>query len=841
LDLVRGITALILLLCLVGGAPVLLYLLAGSPLPSTAPTLAGIATALTRPDDGTLLLGALKLIGWAAWASFTAAVLLETASRLRGKHGAPRLPGLGTMQRLAANLITAVAVALASPAASFASAAPPAPAPATATAYLAGDPIPVQLGNITPAAPDAAISADRAGGATELAAPAATFISGMLAGGIVTTLAQLRHRQRQHRRPGHRIKLPDHPRLQHHEHALHQAAEPGTGQRVATALRALAAAIRRDRLPCPDIVGVHLTPTVLEVLLGTPAQHPPAPFHLVPGTDAMVWSLDAAGQAVLEQRADRHAMGDPLPGLLTVGRTHSGGYLLIDVEALGLTACHGPANLVDQLLCHAAIEVATNAWSGWFDVLLVGFPELASLTDRTQHCLEVDTALALLEARAAELAESLAASPAPATVRQRRLRAPHADEWVLTLLISRIPPTPAQWERLSRVTGNHGGVAALVAAAPALARRGTAAFELTAGPAPVMRIAPFGLSVTPSVMAPRTYRDLATLLATAADTTDVPADTPPYRPYTHQTIAPGIEDGSEFTTRPPQAGNGSAQNDVLASPVPAAADQLSSPTTTDSLPGREGCELDILGPVRLLGSRVPLQFKQLELVLALALHPSGLSNTQLATLLGSDPDHPRPQESLRQLITRTRRALGPTAHGGEHITYATKTKLYQLGDVALDWALFRTLTARAAQDDPGVVPGLRAALALIRGRPLDGVYLWWIEIPVLESIRADIVDAAESLAERELRADRPQWAAKAARTGLSADLTAEQLWRCLMRAEYDLGNLAGVHEAWTTCLEAISEVSLEGEPHPATARLYHQLTTGGHTTRTANELARFHP
>jgi DNA-binding SARP family transcriptional activator len=262
---------------------------------------------------------------------------------------------------------------------------------------------------------------------------------------------------------------------------------------------------------------------------------------------------------------------------------------------------------------------------------------------------------------------------------------------------------------------------------------------------------------------------------------------------------------------------------------------------TFAAPGHDGCALHILGPVRLLGSRAPLQLKQLELVLALALHPSGLSNIQLATLLGSDPDHPKPQDSLRQLITRTRRVLGPSADGREHITYDTKTKLYRLREVALDWARFRTLTARATEDDTGGVADLRAALALIRGRALDGLYLWWIEIPLLESIRADIVDAAEALADLELQADRPQWAAKAARIGLSAEVAAEQLWRCLMRAEHDLGNLAGVHEAWTACLEAISEVSLDGEPHPATTRLFQQLTTGGHTARTANELARSHP
>jgi len=44
-----------------------------------------------------------------------------------------------------------------------------------------------------------------------------------------------------------------------------------------------------------------------------------------------------------------------------------------------------------------------------------------------------------------------------------------------------------------------------------------------------------------------------------------------------------------------------------------------------------------------------------------------------------------------------------------------------------------------------------------------------------------------------------------------------------MRAEHAAGNLSGVREAWNRCLDAISEIAPDGEPHPGTAALYHEL------------------
>ena len=85
--------------------------------------------------------------------------------------------------------------------------------------------------------------------------------------------------------------------------------------------------------------------------------------------------------------------------------------------------------------------------------------------------------------------------------------------------------------------------------------------------------------------------------------------------------------------------------------------------------------------------------------------------------------------------------------------------------------------------------------------------------------------AAETLAEFELTSGSPRAAAKAARAGLMAEASAEQLWRAVMRAEHAAGNLAGVAEAWRRCLDAIEDIAPGGEPHPHTVALYRQLTT----------------
>jgi DNA-binding SARP family transcriptional activator len=243
------------------------------------------------------------------------------------------------------------------------------------------------------------------------------------------------------------------------------------------------------------------------------------------------------------------------------------------------------------------------------------------------------------------------------------------------------------------------------------------------------------------------------------------------------------------------------------------------PPVNGANPTAPELEVRILGQFAVTGGADQLQPKQAELVLALALAaPAGLTNSALCSMLGADPDHPKPSDAVRQIITRTRRRLGQAPDGQEYVIHAGNGTYVLHPEVSLDWTQFRSLVATGRAED------MRAALSLVRGQPFTGSYFWWIDIPLLETVRAEIVDAAETLAEFELAIGAARAAARAARAGLTAEASAEQLWRLLMRAEHAAGNLGGVTEAWRRCLDAIEDIAPGGEPHPDTEALYRQLT-----------------
>ncbi|SNT44853.1 LysM domain-containing protein [Asanoa hainanensis] len=113
-QIVTGLGALVLLVGLVGGAPIALLAFAGNPLPDHMPTFAEIGTALTSRDDGQLFVRTLAVLGWLGWGTFAMSVLLELPFRLV-RRPTPRLPGLRRQQRMAAALIGSALVLIGSP------------------------------------------------------------------------------------------------------------------------------------------------------------------------------------------------------------------------------------------------------------------------------------------------------------------------------------------------------------------------------------------------------------------------------------------------------------------------------------------------------------------------------------------------------------------------------------------------------------------------------------------------------------------------------------------------------------------------------------------------------
>ncbi|MFF4371481.1 LysM peptidoglycan-binding domain-containing protein [Streptomyces sp. NPDC001594] len=147
--LLRALLSLTVLALLLAGLPILLWWATNLVGP---PGLAALSHLLSTEDSGQVFLLVLAAAGWAGWACFTGAVLLEIPAQLRGR-AAPQIRGL-VGQRAAAALVGAVLLALP---AGTALAAPSAAAPAPAAVGVSASPIP---GSGNEAAPHAGSPAD---------------------------------------------------------------------------------------------------------------------------------------------------------------------------------------------------------------------------------------------------------------------------------------------------------------------------------------------------------------------------------------------------------------------------------------------------------------------------------------------------------------------------------------------------------------------------------------------------------------------------------------------------------------------------------------------------------
>jgi DNA-binding SARP family transcriptional activator len=686
----------------------------------------------------------------------------------------------------------------------------------------------------------AAGHAHRPGTAT--AAPAAHHIPDVLeliavvvvAGGTIEALRRLRHRQRQNRRPGRRIRLPADPQVLAAEQRLATTAS-GPARLIPLTLRAALAALAEAQLadgqPLPGIAGLHIVPGhtavdgYLELLLtGLPGTRPPPPWTVTPGRQGMCWQLQLPAAA-----STPPTTCDPLPGLVSAGVTGQGGHLLIDLEALRWTACTGPADLTWPVLSTMAAELAMSQLAGWYELILAGYPELAAADGRGRACDTLDEALDLLDRRATEAWQRLAAQGAPDDIRLRRAASPDSG-WDLTLLVSAIPPDTDQAARLLNLTAVPG-IAALTAGPGNLADA-PAIIEVSGPPGQIVaHISPLQVTVHPRPLSAGTYEAIVTLFATAADDDDVPADSPPYGAYASQPWLFGGAAGDPPAVTP-DPWDAAATSNPAAMPSSAAKDPGPPATAADPRPdppagsdrSAGGLRISVLGPVVIDGPAASLEPAQTALILALALaDPCGLPAESLRHMTAVDPGYPRPDDQLRQIIGRTRHDLGVASDGSEWIHRRPDGSYVLHAAAELDWTQFHDLAGR------GITAGdthlLAAALALVRGEPFEDSWQWWLPVPLTEVMNAEITDTATRLAELELTAGRPTAAAAAARAGLAGSPAAEQLWRALMRAEA-AASPAAVSAAWNDCLAALARHAPGTDPSAETVALYQTLIGG---------------
>ncbi|WP_116947882.1 LysM peptidoglycan-binding domain-containing protein [Jiangella endophytica] len=148
---------MVVIVAVLVGIPLALIAVAGQPLPGSLPSWNDITSALTEPDDGSLFLQALVLIGWLGWISFAVGLVVEIPAALSGRK-APRLPALRFQQRAAAGLVAAVAAVFVVGPVGVATAAepiqPPAQQPAPVTTTQATPAPEVATAETAPAAPE---------------------------------------------------------------------------------------------------------------------------------------------------------------------------------------------------------------------------------------------------------------------------------------------------------------------------------------------------------------------------------------------------------------------------------------------------------------------------------------------------------------------------------------------------------------------------------------------------------------------------------------------------------------------------------------------------------------
>ena len=258
-------------------------------------------------------------------------------------------------------------------------------------------------------------------------------------------------------------------------------------------------------------------------------------------------------------------------------------------------------------------------------------------------------------------------------------------------------------------------------------------------------------------------------------------------------------------------------------------------TAADHEPGGAGLRISLLGPLSVNGKSGALLPARSELLVALAVNGrGGLSIRQLCRLLGPDAGHARASDAVRQLIVRTRRTLGAPPEGRQWIEHLGHGRYALHPSAMVDLREFEALASGALRSGPissgssdGLAMALATALDLIRGQPFADCYYWWLDHEVIAAATASIVEVAATLAGLLLAAGDPVGAARAARTGLTADPAAERLWRAVLRAEHAAGNGAGMREAWQRLAGAVADVAADGELERSTVALYRELLGAG--------------
>jgi DNA-binding SARP family transcriptional activator len=642
--------------------------------------------------------------------------------------------------------------------------------------------------------------------------PFAPFGYGLLGAGVVILINRLRRAQQRHRPTGLRIALPDRE-LAEAERELRSSADPEAAEWVDAALRTLAAACRTHERAAPRVVAVRVLEHGTELVLGSPAGSEPAMEPFEDHDARSSWFLPRRDELLEEARSDPWIAGMDVisPGLVTLGRDTQG-LLLFDVEQAGSVELTGHES--DDVLRAMAIELATSSWSEQVNVVVVGVDRSSNGANSSDPKLDVLDRVRVVgslvevfpELRHLTTERSIMLNAVGLDKSSEARLAVSGDGWDLTVVfctshaVSANPKAVADLVALA-AEGDRG-LAVVCAGETVGAKwqlevgRGPTSFRLSGVSGPE-------LMLWPQTVDSEAEGQIAKLVEVAKQLEGVDPSTPPYdslrtRPYS--------SDAETSSDRGPGSDSERATD-------------IDRVIGIDSLAQPPAIEILVLGPVQVIGAARPFtRAWSLELVVYLAMHPGGATSDQWATHLW--PSRSMAQASLHSTASAARRALGSTATGEDHLP-RSHGRLALGPGVATDWDHFTRLS------NSGDPSAWKQALELVRGRPFDGLRStdWAVFSHVQANIESVVVDVSVRRCEHCLESVDPAGAEWAARQGLLVSPYDERLYRILMRAAYQAGNLAGVDSAMAELLQLVGgEVEPYDSVHPETYDLYRSLS-----------------
>ncbi|MGY3056748.1 nucleoid-associated protein YgaU [Streptomyces sp. TE3672] len=229
--------------------------------------------------------------------------------------------------------------------------------------------------------------------------------TGVLAAGLVGTLATRRILQQRRRRRGHRIPMPS-GQTALTEIAL-RSADAGEELTVLDrALRTAAAALSEEGRQLPVLAAVQLGTEGVRLHLNAPAPAV-APFTADPSQSA-VWWCPADSEELLPPQESRE-VDPPYPGLIALGEDDQGAIVLVDLEHTG--ALHLTGRLRGEVLRTLALTLALSPLAEQLDIAVAGedtAPGLAMLdSDRVTPYPDLADAVQVLQAHHAEQQQAL--------------------------------------------------------------------------------------------------------------------------------------------------------------------------------------------------------------------------------------------------------------------------------------------------------------------------------------------------------------------------------------------------------------------------------------------------